>query len=421
MNQPGNSETVVGKMPVGTSQTAHPKYRGKVLLLTPHLNIGGLEKMILDLSRGLRAQGSYEPHILAYDMAFPTREVNSLLPEITREKIQVDVNKKDGGFSFPLVLKIATMCRDREIDVIHTHDLGALIYGALAKIRLLGKVRIVHTQHSFFDLNENAKFRIYHRVFSYFADELVVVSDDTKKTYIDLGISPNKVEVIKNGVPFSNQPVISRAERLKEREILLRSLDGQSEYESLAEGRNDYWILYLARVHPIKGQRHALSLWAKLPESVRAKCRLLIIGPSASEGELDRIKALAKESPSPERILTPGGTTATRDWINSSDLFLSCSEFEGLPLSPIESVGQGTPVLLSDIPGHEFLKDMASFYSLADPVAGASALTKILDSVETQSRDWQSALEKNAAWIREQYSLEMMTKAYSAVYDQVLK
>jgi glycosyltransferase involved in cell wall biosynthesis len=295
------------------------------------------------------------------------------------------------------------------------------MYAVLAKWWLGGKVRVVHTQHSFFDLEKYSRYKFYHRAFVRFADELVVVSDDTRKTYMKLGVSKNRITVIPNGVPFSEKPILKRADKIAARDQLLAELQANPAFGNISETRDDFWILYLARVHPVKGQSQALVLWSKLPEALRKKARLFIIGPGSEKNELERIRGLASKVPSSDRVIVPGGTTKASAWINASDLLLSCSEFEGLPLTPLEALGQGTPLLLSKIAGHEFLSHVAPLYNLQDPDDGAKKLEEILTNLEQQNPAWIEKLSEASKWVRDHYSLKQMTRAYIDMYNKALK
>ena len=46
----------------------------------------------------------------------------------------------------------------------------------------------------------------------------------------------------------------------------------------------DHWLLYLARLHSVKGQRDAAGLWTNLNPEIHAKSVLLVIGPEAETG-----------------------------------------------------------------------------------------------------------------------------------------
>ena len=147
----------------------------KIIILTQYLGLGGLERMVLNLARGLKQDGNWSPVIVAYDqtdLIFPT-----LHEEFKRSDIPVVDIKKGSGISIKVVFALAREVIRNKALVIHSHDLGALIYAVLTKWATLGAVRVIHTQHSFIHLEADPKYKHYEKFFSVFADEIATVSD----------------------------------------------------------------------------------------------------------------------------------------------------------------------------------------------------------------------------------------------------
>jgi len=385
----------------------------KVLMLTQFLGIGGLERMILNLSMSLKAHTDWHPEVYAFDQSYhDTHDV--YMDDTFRELgIPVSGNRKKDRFSWTVVRQIVKHVEDNQIQVIHTHDLGALIYGALTKIRLLGRVKVIHTQHSFVHLSRHFRYRLYERFFTLFADKITVVSKDTQDSYIELGVNASKIKVIPNGVEFAVAPVLDPSEKRRLREVVLAE---STEASKLMFSVDSHWILYLARVHAGKGQILALDVWNALPEEKRLSSVLIFVGPETFEGELSRLKSGIEKSKNPERVIYAGPSQHPARWIRASDVFVSSSEFEGMPLAPNEAAGSGLPVLLSDIPGHECLNDMGYLYPLADPGVGAEKLSDILAQLDS---DYSGALKKyweKGQRIRQTLSTRAMALEYQKNY-----
>lgn len=56
-----------------------------------------------------------------------------------------------------------------------------------------------------------------------------------------------------------------------------------------------------------------------------------------------------------EQRVTWAGAVPSTPWLKQADLVLCASRYEGMPLVPLESVREGVPVVVSDIPSHEEL------------------------------------------------------------------
>jgi glycosyltransferase involved in cell wall biosynthesis len=386
----------------------------KVLMLTQHLVIGGLERMILNLSVQLRERGGWVPQVFVYDHI---REGATLADSFRARGIPVELHEKPRGVSLKAMVRIARRVLDDGVQVIHSHDMGALIYGVGAKLLTLGRVRLVHTQHSFVHINRHKRYRHYERFFTLFADELVVVSDDTRARYVELGVSGSKIHVVPNGVSFVPAPSLDPGVRFEKRLALIESLrsEGRADVATRLEGLlHANWVLYMARVHGRKGQPHAVALWSCLDRAARDTSALVFVGPETEKGRMAELQGLVENAPSNDRIVIAGPSHEPAAWLEAASVFMTCSEFEGMPLGPIEGAGAGLPLVLSRIAGHEILSAVSHSFHLDYPQEGARALEGAL--AQGASLAGQEQLLGIARDIRAQYSLDAMSARYEAIY-----
>ena len=389
----------------------------RVLLFSQHLEIGGLERMVLTLAEGLGRDPRWKVHVFSHDSSGTAANPgeHTLIARFLEAGIPVEAFRKPPGFSPRALYRLIRNIYRNRIDVLHTHDLGPLIYGVLASVLTLGRVRIVHTQHSFVHLKSARKYGWYERVFTAFADRLTVVNDDLVGSYEQLGVARRRIQVVYNGVGFQAGPPADRAEKVALRTALLSSISA-AEQSALAPHSSDHWILYLARFHPVKGQRTAIELWEELRPEIRKTSVLLLQGPDADpreRSEVERVRASASDR---ERIILLGATGRPREWLAAADLFLSCSQVEGMPLGPLEAIGSGLPSVLSGIPGHAFLAEVSRQYPPGRPAEGARALEALLSEPGFGTRAYYFELWRRSAEIRARYSLEAMVASYARIY-----
>lgn len=159
---------------------------------------------------------------------------------------------------------------------------------------------------------------------------------------------------------------------------LLRQAFGLSEPRScvIYNGRPQYWFasaaigqrnevraawgitsedvvcLTVARYEPRKGYRHLLEAASILTTYGLPNGRLLFvwIGQSQDDTAEKLVVEVASRGLS-GHVLVLGERKDVRDWLAASDLFLLPSESEGMPLSIIEAMGQGVPVIASGVSG----------------------------------------------------------------------
>lgn len=393
--------------------------RPRVLLLTQYLSLGGLERMILNLARGIQSQGAWDPVVVVYDQL--AIGAPSLHGAFEAAGIPVTTLQKKGGLSLKVVAAVARQVVREKVVVIHSHDLGALIYATLAKIATLGGVRVVHTQHSFVHLERHPRYRAYERFFSFFADELTTVAENLRELYPSVGIPKERVAVVPNGIEFPHAPLVSMEARRAARAKLVDEaqkggLASAQDLKLLRESLDRPWVLCMARVHPKKGQDQVLKVWEKLPPGRRADAVLIFVGAETSPGALAQLRAGLQALPEPAQALYAGFTLEPTLWLQASDIYISGSEFEGMPLGPLEAVGAGLLTLVSDIPGHRMVPASAKRFALGDASEGAQKLLVLLDQAlvtDEQARQARWASESQA---RSAFGIEAMTARYVAAY-----
>ncbi|AZZ36202.1 hypothetical protein CIK05_05145 [Bdellovibrio sp. qaytius] len=364
----------------------------KVLILTQYLNIGGLERMIYNLSNGLRKQGEWEPQVFVYDAIPGVSTMDESFKDIKLHRY----NKKT-GFSLKTGLSIVKVTRQEGIDQIHAHDLGALIYAVMAKFFSFGRLRVIFTLHSVVHFKKGPKHERYEKIFTLFADKIIPVSEQLQNIYDDIGINKNKTTVIENGVPFP-----AKTNSLAEKNKLKAQLIPGKE--------NLYWIMCLARLHPGKGQLEALQIWNLLPVEIREKTLLVFVGGETELGYAKIIEAARAQAKTPEHIVLAGSTLEPTPWLQASDLLLSASLQEGLPLAPLEGLALEIPVVLSDIPGHGMFKGFAKLFPVDNFTIGSEIIAALINNPETRQKP-EALLNR--------FSIERMTQDYVKAYTEL--
>jgi len=401
----------------------HSNKRDKnLLLLTQGLKIGGLELIVLELGISLKSVHDWNVSVFSHDSDGQSVERNckeSLFNQFIDAGIKTEARKKKRGFSFDALLNLIIFSIRNKISIMHAHDLGTLIYAVFANILSFNRSKIIYTQHSLVHLERSNRYRRYERFFTLFVSQIIVVSESLLKPYSKLGIALDQMAVVPNGVRFLKKPLRDREMKLLYRGNLIQNLDELSR-KKLEVFTTSFWILYLARFHSSKGQRELASIWNSLDSNVRSNSTLILIGPEAEAGEKQIVEKLFEGAPNRERVLFFGGTQYPQEWIRSSDLFVSCSRFEGMPLGPIEAIGSGLPAVLSAIDGHSFLSKNSLTYPLDNSREGAAQIEQIFHDPLFGSTAYYQNLWETAKDIRIRHSLEAMTKEYAAIYSRYI-
>lgn len=337
----------------------------------------------------------------------------SLDSDFQRLGVRVQSVAKRRGFSIGAIWALLRFCRQERIELIHSHDLGPLMYAVVAKALSLGALKVVHTQHSFTHLDKRRRYRYYERFFTRFVDALVVVSTESAYLYANLGVPRKRILWIPNGVEF-----LEEAPSAGERKIKVRARLAEKHPELCAR-LNKVWILYLARVHEKKGQLHAVALWKRLPESVQRQAVLIFVGQESSHVELEKLRRQAEGLTS---VVLAGPSDEPLSWIDCSDVLISLSEFEGMPLSPIEAYGAGLPLILSKIPGHSIFEPLppgeVAWVTGVTDEGGVEAVSKVIQQMSGEPPSSRVLRFAGRSFWRENHSVEAMSGKYLEVYGQ---
>lgn len=174
-------------------------------------------------------------------------------------------------------------------------------------------------------------------------------------------------------------------------------------------------IVTIARLEPIKNLETTIRAFGR---ASTAPTRLRIIGEGSLRMSLER---LIEQEGLGDRVSLVGLMPRQRvyDELADADLYMSVSKGEGLPVSAMEAMATGLPVLLSDIPPHRELY-RGGGPILADPndlAAIASALREVLeDPPEKRFRRGRACRDI----VERAFSLDSMHQGYAALYREAM-
>src|SRR3990170_5609057 len=163
----------------------------RILHLIGDLTPAGAEKVVVTLANGLINLG--------YEVAICAREGGSLLNSLHR--VPVFINRKRGLLDPRHLLRLCRLARRHRFDLIHSHLFGNDLYAFLAgSITRTATILTVHGEDSFL----NPGRRRFYRVAAKHVSKIVAVSKSLYERLVgELGISPEKVALIPNGIDSS--------------------------------------------------------------------------------------------------------------------------------------------------------------------------------------------------------------------------
>ena len=364
----------------------------KILMLIQGLKIGGLENVVYNLSRSIKDSGKFELEICCFDSRGVYWE------QLEKKGITIHFLPRKAGTDLVYPFKLASLIRRRKIDIIQAHNYTAWFYGTLAAF--LAKKKIVYTEHD----NSHGSSRYVMAVCSILKKmtaKIVTVSEKVRETLSKCGNIQNAM-VIYNGVDQDSFIPVKASE--KER----RKIQYGFQEEDIILGM-------VGRIDALKNQECILNA---LPELKKCglKTKLLFVGDGILKKSL---KAKAKKMKLDECVVFLGERHDIPELLSMLDVFLLPSLSEGLPVSVIEAMASGLPIIASRVGGIPELITSESSGILINP----NNLDELVNALKLlignkEKRVAMGSINRKIA--EDKFSLKVMARQYLEVYSSCL-
>jgi glycosyltransferase involved in cell wall biosynthesis len=369
--------------------------KGKAPVTVAHFSdseaFGGTERALLQLLGGLD-RARWRPilfHADASGAAQLASEARAL--DVPTHAVHAATNAARGIAS---MVPIARALRAERASVFHVHQTWSLScrYGIVAAAMARVPVRIA-TAQLFVEMPPLAGIDLQHALLTRCLHRHVAVSKFVaSRLQARFRVPAAKIVVIPNAA--KTDAMASPVPR-----------------SVLAPDDGTPVVLTVARLDGQKGITHLLDAISAMPRASFAIAgdgpnRAALEARAASLGLNDRVRFLGHRQDVPSLLA-------------ASDLFVLPSLYEGLPLSVLEAMAAGVPVIATAIGGtDEVVRDgeTGTLVQPADAGALASAIARTLADRERASR---LALAARSLVARE-YSVPAMVRAVSRLYDELL-
>jgi glycosyltransferase involved in cell wall biosynthesis len=365
----------------------------KVLHIVPILSPGGAERVAVHIVRGLN-RNRYEAVVVALGRRMEC-DLDRLIEE---DGIEVQYLGKPPGFDYRMYFRLHRVLKDCRPDIIHTH-IQVLRY-ALPSMLSLKCASLLHTVHNLAEreIEPGARW-IQGYAFHNGVVPVAVAKEVARSVKRLYGIQ--RCQVISNGIPA---------------EYYARPKTPRSEWRA-REGFRDDDVLFVcvARFAPQKNHEMLLKAFAEGPAS-DPNAHLILVG----EGVLqERLEDQAKNLGLARRIHFLGLRTDIPDVLGATDVFVLSSDYEGSPLSVMEAMASGRPIVSTAVGGVPDLFENGKEGLIVQPgdVQGLSnAMAYLLGNREARVSLGTAAARR----ARENYDASMMVRAYEELYEDLV-
>lgn len=363
----------------------------KILIMISSIDIGGAELLVYNICKGLLERNTnFDIHLLTFFKG------NTLQKEF--EKIGVTIKSlglpQKSSFLMifkKIILPFIYILKNRP-HVVHTHLLDTDRYGLIAAFFACVRKRY-STIHNIEQL-EGSGLKLTRKITSYFATKILFVSECTRQHYTSKNIYPfKKSMVIYNAPSFTVDRVISPRKSIN----ILKTIN----------------IVNIGRLNIQKGQLYLLRALTKMQQSAY-KFQLNIYGGDyLSYGSIlkDEVVKLHLDN-----VTFHGVSRNIKETLESADILVASSLFEGFHMVIVEAMTMGVPVIATDIPPHREIlspiKNYASFVPAENPDAIAEAILFLIDNP-----DYYTSLSENEIRRADDFSQEKLIQNYLTLYS----
>ncbi len=356
------------------------RYTPNVLHISRTMGQGGAEKIVEQLCCDIKNH----KFIVASTGGY---RINNLKKHHTAHYTIPDIASKNPFTMFKTIIILKSIIKKERIGIIHSHHRMAAFYAQLLKMQH-PKLRLIYTAHNVY----TDKKKLSH--FSFRDTKIIACGKSVEKNLTDFYQLPsNQIALITNSV---------KKPELHETNLLPPKPKGQVYLASISRITNDKGIDIFIQALSLIKQNNSLNFHA------------FIIGDGEQRHELEnQTKRLGLSN----HITFLGFQQDALSIITPIDILISPSRREGLPLTLIELLAIGKPVIVSDIDNHkEIITDKRNglLFKSEDTESLAAQIIRLATGLKLQSKIRQNA----KSTYDHTYNYINFLKKYNSLYGE---
>jgi glycosyltransferase involved in cell wall biosynthesis len=365
----------------------------RVLTLTDELVSGGGAEQVAN-----RLAGSLDPaRFESYICASRPRHYEHVVRELRAAGVRITILERRGRFDVLAWRHLVALLRRERIDVIHAHKIGSNIWasslGRIARVPV-----VISHEHTWSYVGQAWRKFLDRELIARFSDAFVAVSPEDRRRMIEIErIPPERIRLILNGVP----------------EHAATGSDVRGELGIPADAP------VIGAVGALRDQK-AYDFLIEVGAELRREfpdLRVLICGDGSDERK-QALRDQARQLGVGDGLVVLGQRDDVADVLESLDVAVLASDYEGLPLSLMEYMGAGKPIVSTRVGGVPALVDDGVHGLLVEPrdrTGMVAAIGSLLRDPERGRELGARAAERQAA----EFTLPAMTRRVEALYEEL--
>lgn len=305
--------------------------------------------------------------------------------------------------------ELQKIIRDNKYDLIHCHTPvgGVLTRFAARKARYDG-TKVIYTAHGFHffkgaPIQNWAIFYTLEKWLSKYTDYLITINKEDYELAQKHRFKANKIVKI-NGVGVDLHKFKPQTQEEKE------SLRGKYGFNN-----EDFILIYAAELNKNKNQSFLLDVVSNLKEKI-PNIKLLLAGCGQMK---EKYMKQAKRLDISKNIEFLGQRDDIPQLLLLSDIAVSSSRREGLPVNVMEAMAMGLPLVVTNVRGNRdlVLNKVNGYVIEVDDVNG---FAESIDQLY-RAEDLRQSFGKESIQLVQKYSKEHILKDMKVLYEEITK
>ena len=351
-----------------------------IVQIIPMFGLAGAETMCENLTYELVELGHKVTVISLYDYH------SAITERLENAGVDIRYLGKKRGLDLSMIRKIKRVLKDTKADVAHTH-LYSIEYAVPAAI-LAGVKHRVHTVHNVAEKENGKKARKLNKFFFKHCHVIPValselIRDSIAKEY---GINKNKIPVIYNGIDLS------------------KCLP-KTDYSICG----NFKILHIGRFSEQKNHIGLVKAF-KLFHDKHINSELWLIGDGEKKAEIEKH---VEDNGLVSSVKFLGLQSNVYGYLHDADIFTLPSNYEGIPMTLIEAMGTGLPIVATAVGGvPDMLDEESALLVSHEDNCICEAFEKYYESEYLRRLHGEKSMEKLNL-----FSSAVMAEKYSEIYS----
>lgn len=363
----------------------------RVCYVIPSLQVGGTERQLLALMKGLIR--NHELTVVC------TREAGALVGDARRMGVYVHELNGSGGWDFTMRRRIRHIFRSHRPDVVHTFMFGFDL-AANRAARETGVPVVISSRRQLATWKKPRHIRVQRKA-NQLVDCIVANSNAVAEfAAAQEGLEIDRYRVIPNGIDAD--AFVSAADL---HQVRLRF---KIPFHTQVVGM-------VANFSPVKDHAFFLAIAEELMRR-RADVHFLLVGSGPLR---DEVMTRIRKQGWTDRFTRVAAIEEVPDLYNVMSVSVLCSKVEGFPNAVIESMAAGRPVVAAAVGGiPEVIEDGVTgrLVQTRTATAFADAIEQVLD----REKESAAMAARAAVYVRSTLNMDRMVDAYRDLYREML-